>query len=82
MWMGADPVAIVAALGEAIYHVHAKDARIEPNAATRTVLETMSLFTDTPGVGLELRHSGRTNITRIATTPTSPHPPLTDVRAA
>ena len=28
--------------------MHAKDARIEPNAATRTVLETMPLFTDTP----------------------------------
>jgi sugar phosphate isomerase/epimerase len=49
MWMGADPLASVTALGEAIYHVHAKDTRIEPNAATRTVLETMPLFTDTPG---------------------------------
>jgi sugar phosphate isomerase/epimerase len=49
MWMGADPLVIAAALGDAIYHVHAKDARIEPNAATRTVLETMPLFTDTPG---------------------------------
>ena len=48
MWMGADPIAAIDALGEAIYHVHAKDARIEPNAATRTVLETMPLFTDTP----------------------------------
>ena len=28
-WMGADPVAAVRALGEAIYHVHAKDTRIE-----------------------------------------------------
>lgn len=48
MWMGGDPVAIAGALGEAIYHVHAKDARIEPPAATRTVFETMPLFTDTP----------------------------------
>jgi sugar phosphate isomerase/epimerase len=48
MWMGADPIAIAGALGEAIYHVHAKDARIEPPAATRTILETMPLFTDTP----------------------------------
>jgi len=45
MWLGADPVACVHALGEAIYHVHAKDARIEPNAATRTILETQTLFT-------------------------------------
>ncbi len=33
MWMGADPLAAVAALGPAIYHVHAKDTRIEPVAA-------------------------------------------------
>jgi sugar phosphate isomerase/epimerase len=48
MWMGADPLASIAALGDAVYHVHAKDTRIEPNAATRTVLETMPLFTETP----------------------------------
>jgi sugar phosphate isomerase/epimerase len=30
LWMGADPLAGVRALGEAIYHVHAKDTRIEP----------------------------------------------------
>lgn len=30
MWMGADPVAAAAALGEAIYYVHAKDTRIDP----------------------------------------------------
>lgn len=29
MWMGADPIAAVRALGDAIYHVHAKDTRIE-----------------------------------------------------
>ena len=29
MWMGADPLAAVGALGEAIYYVHAKDTRIE-----------------------------------------------------
>lgn len=44
LWMGADPIASVTALGDAIYHVHAKDTRIEPNAATRTTLETISLF--------------------------------------
>lgn len=44
MWMGADPIASVLALGDAIYHVHAKDTRLEPNVATRTVLETISLF--------------------------------------
>ena len=44
MWMGADPIASIRALGDADYHVHAKDTRIEPSVATRTVLETISLF--------------------------------------
>lgn len=39
-WMGADPIAMVGALGEAIYHVHGKDADVRASAATRTVLET------------------------------------------
>ena len=29
-WMGADPLAATRALGEALYHVHAKDTRIDP----------------------------------------------------
>ena len=33
LWMGADPLAAVRALGSAIYYVHAKDTRIEPLAA-------------------------------------------------
>jgi len=32
-WMGADPLAAVRVLGEAIYHVHAKDTRINPSVA-------------------------------------------------
>jgi sugar phosphate isomerase/epimerase len=32
-WMGADPLAAVQALGPAIYHVHAKDTRINSNIA-------------------------------------------------
>jgi sugar phosphate isomerase/epimerase len=35
MWMGADPLAAIAALGPAIYHVHAKDTRLEPQALAR-----------------------------------------------
>jgi len=35
MWMGADPLAASAALGSAIYHVHAKDTRLEPEALAR-----------------------------------------------
>jgi sugar phosphate isomerase/epimerase len=33
-WMGADPLAAVLVLGEAIYHVHAKDTRINPSVAS------------------------------------------------
>jgi len=33
MWMGADPLAAIRALGDAIYHVHAKDTWIEPAVA-------------------------------------------------
>lgn len=32
MWMGGDPVSAIRALGDAIYHVHGKDTRIEPQA--------------------------------------------------
>jgi sugar phosphate isomerase/epimerase len=41
MWMGADPIAAVRALGEAVYHVHAKDTRVDPViAAVNGVIET------------------------------------------
>jgi sugar phosphate isomerase/epimerase len=35
MWMGADPLAAIPALGPAIYHVHAKDTRLEPAQLAR-----------------------------------------------
>ena len=35
MWMGADPLAAIAGLGSAIYHVHAKDTRLEPQVLAR-----------------------------------------------
>jgi sugar phosphate isomerase/epimerase len=41
MWMGADPIAAIEALGDAIYHVHAKDTRIEPIVALHSRLETV-----------------------------------------
>jgi sugar phosphate isomerase/epimerase len=41
MWMGADPIAAIAALGDAVYHVHAKDTRLEPaRQALTSRLET------------------------------------------
>ena len=33
-WMGADPLAAAGALGDAIYHVHAKDTRINASVAS------------------------------------------------
>jgi sugar phosphate isomerase/epimerase len=41
MWMGASPLAAIEALGDAIYHVHAKDTRIEPPVALTSRLETL-----------------------------------------
>ena len=38
-WMGADPIAVARALGDAIYHVHVKDVRIEKPAAVNTLLD-------------------------------------------
>lgn len=29
LWMGADPITVVEALGECVYHVHAKDTRLD-----------------------------------------------------
>lgn len=40
-WMGADPLAAVRALGDAIYHVHAKDTRMDAaNAAVNSAIDT------------------------------------------
>ncbi|MFJ9565134.1 sugar phosphate isomerase/epimerase family protein [Streptomyces fuscichromogenes] len=45
MWMGADPLAAIEALGEAIYHVHAKDTRLEPaRLALTSRLETLPVM--------------------------------------
>ena len=33
MWMGADPLAAIRALGSSIYHVHAKDTYVDPTVA-------------------------------------------------
>jgi sugar phosphate isomerase/epimerase len=41
LWMGADPIAAIDALDGAIYHVHAKDTRIEGRAAVASRLETI-----------------------------------------
>jgi len=41
LWMGADPIAAIAALEGTIHHVHAKDTRIETRAAVTSRLETI-----------------------------------------
>lgn len=44
MWMGADIPAVIQSLGSAIYHVHAKDIRVElPNARPNGMLDTIPL---------------------------------------
>jgi len=44
-WMGADPLVAAEALGEAIYHVHAKDTMLNgPIQATTSLLENGSLM--------------------------------------
>jgi sugar phosphate isomerase/epimerase len=41
-WMGADPIAATRALGDAIYHVHAKDTRVDSgNAAVNSLIDTL-----------------------------------------
>ena len=40
-WQGMDPIAVARALGKAIFHVHAKDAKVDPfNTAVNGVLDT------------------------------------------
>jgi len=44
-WMGADPLAAAQALGEAVFHVHAKDTMLNtPVQATTSLLENGSLM--------------------------------------
>ena len=44
-WMGGDPYAFIDALGDAIYHVHAKDTMLnKPKQGTTTLLENGSLI--------------------------------------
>ena len=42
-WQGADPSTVIRALGDAIYHFHAKDTKIDPiNASVNGVLDNTS----------------------------------------
>ena len=43
IWQGMDPVTVIREMGDAIFHVHAKDTRIDPrNTAVNGVLDTKS----------------------------------------
>jgi sugar phosphate isomerase/epimerase len=41
-WMGGDPLSVIPTLGNNIYHVHAKDTKIEKLACVNTLLEPKS----------------------------------------
>lgn len=44
LWMGGDPISAVRALGKAIYHVHAKDVRLERGICDKNgVLDTKTI---------------------------------------
>lgn len=43
-WMGADPISVAMALGDAVYHVHIKDVRIERPAEINTLLDGKSVL--------------------------------------
>ena len=46
MWMGADPIAAAHSLGDAIYYVHAKDTRIDPQIAGVNGIIDTTIATD------------------------------------
>ena len=43
-WMGGDPLAMIDALSDCIYHVHIKDVRTEPASAVNTMLDTKGVL--------------------------------------
>lgn len=43
-WMGADPLAMIPALSDCIYHVHIKDVRTEPASRINTMLDTKGVL--------------------------------------
>ena len=57
MWMGADPIAAVDALGDAILHCHAKDTFLNSRVQATTSLLENGPLTDIPARVLELYHA-------------------------
>ena len=46
IWQGMEPVAVIRALGDAIFHVHAKDTRIDKYNTARTGVLDTKLYSD------------------------------------
>jgi sugar phosphate isomerase/epimerase len=71
-WQGIDPVAAIRALGDSIYHVHAKDCRIDSaNTSVNGVLDAKAYtraraLLDLPHVGAADALVGRTSSRRCA----------------
>ncbi len=57
-WMGADPLAAIDALGDAVYHVHAKDTRIEPLRPSTPATRRCRWRTGSTGRGTTSRSGG------------------------
>jgi sugar phosphate isomerase/epimerase len=70
MWMGADPLAAIAALDSAIYHVRAKDTRLEPQALARggpgAKTSRTARGTTSPWVTVRRRRGGAGSARRLA----------------
>jgi sugar phosphate isomerase/epimerase len=57
-WQGIDPIAAVRILGEAIFHVHAKDTQLYPANLSRTGVLDTKLYTDERNRGWIFRTCG------------------------
>ncbi len=57
-WQGIDPIAAIRVLGDAIFHVHAKDTQMYPANLPRTGVLDTKLYTDERGRGWIFRTCG------------------------
>jgi sugar phosphate isomerase/epimerase len=57
-WQNIDPIQAISVLGDAIYHVHAKDTEMYPVNMPRTGVLDMKLYTDTRGRSWNFRTVG------------------------
>ncbi|MBW4026749.1 MAG: sugar phosphate isomerase/epimerase [Acidobacteria bacterium] len=57
-WQGIDPIAAIRVLGDAIFHVHAKDTQMYPANLSRTGVLDTKPYTDEPNRGWIFRTCG------------------------